>query len=238
MPIIGRVPTDNGVRVVSSSGGVARDAITVTRTRECNEYWQNPGQEPVCKGTLRWHQRSPRLLDISFLQVPHLPQSLLSTVLLVCQDYPCCNGVSVPISFRARQYVIFEVVVHDVWELQSITSSTPPPVVPAFEAPHYAFRFAVPNIPHGLATSVASFQGHPAWSVFPEPVAHITNRYAGFHYVDDDLNNILRIRSQLAVDQPFPKLWLITAMLIMSFSVLWWYLYSDVHRPSNIIRLH
>lgn len=78
------------------------------------------------------------------------------------------------------------------------------PVVPAFEAPHYAFRFAGPNIPHGLVTSVASFQGHPVWSVFPEPVAHITNRYAGFHHVDDDLNNILRIRSQWAVDQLFP----------------------------------
>lgn len=32
------------------------------------------------------------------------------------------------------------------------SSSHLAPVVPAFEAPHYAFRFAVPNIPHGLAT--------------------------------------------------------------------------------------
>lgn len=113
-----------------------------------------------------------------FWQVPHLPQFLLSAMLPVCQDYPCCNGESVSTLLRARQYVIFEVVVHDVWELQSITSSTPPPVVPAFEVPHYAFHFAAPNVPH--------------------------DRYAGFHYVDDDLNNILRIRSQLAVDQLFP----------------------------------
>lgn len=67
MLIIERVPTNNGVRVVSSSGGVARDTITVVRVRECHEYWQRAGQYPVRKGTLRWDHPSPRLLDIAFI---------------------------------------------------------------------------------------------------------------------------------------------------------------------------
>lgn len=65
--IIERVPTNNGVRVISWSGGFARDTITVVRVRKCHEYWQRAGQYPVCNGTLRWDHPSPRLLDIPFI---------------------------------------------------------------------------------------------------------------------------------------------------------------------------
>ncbi|KAI6030314.1 hypothetical protein EDC04DRAFT_2605376 [Pisolithus marmoratus] len=65
--IVERVPTNNGTQVISSSGGVARDTITVVRARENHEYWQKPGQGPVWRGTLRWDHPLPRLLDIAFI---------------------------------------------------------------------------------------------------------------------------------------------------------------------------
>ncbi|KAI6038314.1 hypothetical protein EDC04DRAFT_2007766 [Pisolithus marmoratus] len=67
MLIIERVPTNNGSRVISSSGGVARDTITVVRAREHHEYWRRPGQSPVCRGILRWDHPPPHLLDIAFI---------------------------------------------------------------------------------------------------------------------------------------------------------------------------
>ncbi|KAI6038301.1 hypothetical protein EDC04DRAFT_2006718 [Pisolithus marmoratus] len=67
MLIIERVPTNNAMQVLSSSGGIAKDTITIVRAREDHEYWQSAGQGPVCKGTLRWNQPSPRLLDIAFI---------------------------------------------------------------------------------------------------------------------------------------------------------------------------
>lgn len=63
--IVERVPTNNGMRVISSNGGTARDTITVVRTREDHEYWQSAGRDPVCKGTLQWHRSWPRLVDIA-----------------------------------------------------------------------------------------------------------------------------------------------------------------------------
>ncbi|KAI6042122.1 hypothetical protein EDC04DRAFT_1051173 [Pisolithus marmoratus] len=67
MLIVERVPANNRVQVISSSGGVARDTVTVMRAREHHEYWQSASQGPVCKGNLRWHQSSPQLLDIAFI---------------------------------------------------------------------------------------------------------------------------------------------------------------------------
>ncbi|KAI5998352.1 hypothetical protein F5J12DRAFT_914663 [Pisolithus orientalis] len=64
MLIIERAPKNNGIRVVFSNGGVAKDTITVVRALEDHEYWQQAGQIPVCRGTLQWRDHSPHLLDI------------------------------------------------------------------------------------------------------------------------------------------------------------------------------
>lgn len=48
-----------------------------------------------------------------------------------------------------------------------------PPVVPAFEIQPQAFRFATPDILHGVAASIASFRRPLAWLTFPEPVPHV-----------------------------------------------------------------
>ncbi|KAI6116370.1 hypothetical protein F5141DRAFT_1212976 [Pisolithus sp. B1] len=65
--IIERVPTNSGMRVISSNGGAARDTITIVQAREHHEYWRSAGRNPVCKTMLRWHQPSPRLFDIVFI---------------------------------------------------------------------------------------------------------------------------------------------------------------------------
>ncbi|KAI6042127.1 hypothetical protein EDC04DRAFT_1051846 [Pisolithus marmoratus] len=68
--IIERAPTNNGIQTISSSGGVARDTVTVLRAMEHHEYWQIPGQHPICRGALQWNQQwnqvLPRLFDIAF----------------------------------------------------------------------------------------------------------------------------------------------------------------------------
>ncbi|KAI6108499.1 hypothetical protein EV401DRAFT_1891859 [Pisolithus croceorrhizus] len=65
--VIDRVPTNNGARVVSFNGGVARDTVTVVRAREHHEYWRSAGRDPVCKTMLRWQQPAPRLFDLAFI---------------------------------------------------------------------------------------------------------------------------------------------------------------------------
>lgn len=67
MLIVERIPSNNGVQVVSSSGGVARDTVTVVRAREHYKYRQRASQNPVCKGTLRWEHPSAHLVDIAFI---------------------------------------------------------------------------------------------------------------------------------------------------------------------------
>ncbi|KAI6103105.1 hypothetical protein EDD16DRAFT_333438 [Pisolithus croceorrhizus] len=130
MLIIERVPTNNGVMVVSSSGGVARDTITVVRAKECHEYWQRASQRPLCKGTLRWDHTPPPPLRHRFhckRRVYHILvlQSLHSTMLLVCQDHPGRHGESVSILLQPGQYVVLEGAVYDVRKVQAITSPTP-----------------------------------------------------------------------------------------------------------------
>ncbi|KAI6038307.1 hypothetical protein EDC04DRAFT_3141657, partial [Pisolithus marmoratus] len=64
--IVERNPTNNRLQTFSSSGGLAKDTITVERFREHHGYWNPAGSAPVCKGAIRWHQASPHLLDVAF----------------------------------------------------------------------------------------------------------------------------------------------------------------------------
>ncbi|KAI5998331.1 hypothetical protein F5J12DRAFT_323015 [Pisolithus orientalis] len=66
MVTIERSPSNNGMQVISSNGGVARDTITVVRARENHEYWQRVGQDPVLRGTLRWDRSPPHPFNITF----------------------------------------------------------------------------------------------------------------------------------------------------------------------------
>ncbi|KAI6110726.1 hypothetical protein EDD17DRAFT_1760066 [Pisolithus thermaeus] len=64
MFIIERVPRNNGTQEMFPNDGVAKETITVMRTRENHEYWQRSGQAPVYRGTLQWRDFLPPLSDI------------------------------------------------------------------------------------------------------------------------------------------------------------------------------
>lgn len=64
MLIIERFPGNNAMRAAVSDGGIAKDTITVMRARESHGYWQKAGQLPKCRGTLRWSDQPPHLLDV------------------------------------------------------------------------------------------------------------------------------------------------------------------------------
>ncbi|KAI6038302.1 hypothetical protein EDC04DRAFT_2006732 [Pisolithus marmoratus] len=65
------VHMDTGL--MSSSGGVARDTITIMRAREDHEYWQSASQSPVCKA-------------------PYLP--ILSTIIFILDGVIGMSGSS------------------------------------------------------------------------------------------------------------------------------------------------
>ncbi|KAI6034818.1 hypothetical protein EDC04DRAFT_2604976 [Pisolithus marmoratus] len=64
MLIIERSRRNNGIRVICSDGGVAKDTVTVVRARVNHDYWQKADQAPICRGTIQWSDHSPRLSDV------------------------------------------------------------------------------------------------------------------------------------------------------------------------------
>ncbi|KAI6042133.1 hypothetical protein EDC04DRAFT_3088736 [Pisolithus marmoratus] len=177
MLTVERVPTNNRVQVISSSGGVARDTITVMQAREHHEYWQSASQGPVCKGTLRWRQSSPQLLDIAFIA------SAASTIfkhynLYVRQCYwyaritldamagafPSCSRVGTT-SFSRRWFSMFgsykQSQVQLLIDLHTIGCGDLLPL--SVRTERHATRLVTPDIPHSLAPFTASSL---AWLIF------------------------------------------------------------------------
>lgn len=197
--IIERAPNNNGTRVISSSGGIARDTITVMREREQHEYWQ-VSQRPICKGTLRWHQPSPRLLDIAFiastasttfkhynLYIRQCYWYARITLAVMGRAFPSCaregstsfsrGWLSVFGSYRPSQVQLL-VDLHNTTcrDLHPATTYLPP-VDPTNETERHAHacRFITPDLLHGLAALVASIQRSLSQLTLPEPVVDVTN---------------------------------------------------------------
>ncbi|KAI6116373.1 hypothetical protein F5141DRAFT_1212979 [Pisolithus sp. B1] len=169
--IIERVPTNSGMRVISSNGGAARDSITVVRAREHHEYWRSAGHDPVCKGMLRWHQPSPHLFDIVFIA------SVASTVfrhynLYVRQCYfyaritlnamarafPSCSRQGTTSFSRGWFAMLGSYKLSQVQLLVDLHAIGCQGVVPSIETERHASRLVTPDILRGLAMSISSLQ--------------------------------------------------------------------------------
>ncbi|KIK12350.1 hypothetical protein PISMIDRAFT_18802 [Pisolithus microcarpus 441] len=218
--IVERVPTNSGMRVVSSNGGAARDTITVVRAREHHEYWQSAGRDPVCKGTLRWHQSSPRLFDIAFIA------SLASTTfkhynLYVRQCYfyaritldamatafPSCSRHGTTSFSKGRFAMLGSYKLSHVQLLVDLHAIGCQAVAPAIETERRASRLLTPDFLHGLAVSIASFQRSLVRLMSLEPSADTAirhgnhtsggipaaGRYVESHQVDDHHEGALEV---------------------------------------------
>lgn len=197
--IIERAPANNGTQVISSSGGIARDTVTVVREREQHEYWQ-VSQRPICKGTLRWNQPSPRLLDIAFIAstasttFKHYNLYMRQcywyariTLAVMGRAFPSCAREG-STSFSRRWFSVFGSYrpsqVQLLVDLHNITcrnfypaTTYLPPVGPANETERHAHacRFITPDLLHSLAAFAASIQRSLPQLTLPEPVVDVTN---------------------------------------------------------------
>ncbi|KAI5988657.1 hypothetical protein F5J12DRAFT_930067 [Pisolithus orientalis] len=197
--IVERIPSNNGVQVVSSSGGVARDTVTVVRAREHHEYWQRASQNPVCRGTLRWDHPSAHLVDIAFIasaaSATFKYYNLYThqcywyariNLAAMARAFPSCSREGTT-SFSRRwlpllgtykpSQVQLLVDLHTIGcrDLHS-PSDYLAPVVPAIETERHTSGLVTPDILHTLATSIASSF---ARLIFLEPEADIANRHHG-----------------------------------------------------------
>ncbi|KAI5996114.1 hypothetical protein EDD15DRAFT_490498 [Pisolithus albus] len=188
--IVERAPTNNGMRVISSSGGAARDTITVVRAREHHEYWQSAGRHPVCKGTLRWHQSSPRLFDVVFIA------SVASTTfkhynLYVRQCYfyaritldamatafPSCSRQGSTSFSKGWFAMLGSYKISQVQLLVDLHAIGCQAVAPVIETDRPASRLMTPDFLRGLAVSTASFQRSLVRLMSLEPGADIVIRH-------------------------------------------------------------
>lgn len=188
MLIIERAPSNGGIRVISSSGGAARDTITVVRAGEHHEYWRRAGQEPSCKGILRWNHSSPRLLDIAFIAgvasttFNHYNHYFRQcywysriTLAAVARAFPSCSREGAT-SFSRRLFTMFGsykpsqvqllVALHTIGrrDLHS----------PSLEFERHASRLITPDILRSLAMSTVNSL---AQLIFDEPGVDIANRH-------------------------------------------------------------
>lgn len=191
---------NNEIQVISSSGGIARDTITVVRASAQHEYWQRVSQSPICKGTLRWHQPSPCLLDIAFiastasttfkhynLYIRQCYWYARITLAVMGRAFPSCSRegttsfsrrwLSVFGSYRPSQVQLL-VDLHNIAcrDLHPPTTYLPP-VGPAIVTEQHACRFITPDLLHGLAAFVASIQRSLPELTLPEPVVDVANRH-------------------------------------------------------------
>ncbi|KAI6042130.1 hypothetical protein EDC04DRAFT_1052091 [Pisolithus marmoratus] len=161
MLIIERGPTNNAMRLMSSSGGVAKDTIIIMRAREVHEYWQSAGQSPVCKGTLRWDQRSPSLLDIAFIasaaSTTFKHYNLYTrqcywyariTLAAMARAFPFCSTEGTT-SFSRRWLSVFGSYkpsqVQLLVDLHTIVADYLAPVVPTVEGERHSHRLLTPD---------------------------------------------------------------------------------------------
>ncbi|KAI6149118.1 hypothetical protein EDD17DRAFT_1643075, partial [Pisolithus thermaeus] len=189
--IIERVPTNSGMRVISSNGGAARDTITVVRVREHHEYWRSAGHDPVCKGTLLWHQSSPHLFDIVFIA------SVASTIfkhynLYVRQCYfyaritldamarafPSCSTQGTTSFSKGRLTILGSYKLSQVQLLVDLHAIGCQRVVPSIETERHAFRLVTSDILRGLAMSISSLQRFLAPLMSLEPGPDVATRHS------------------------------------------------------------
>ncbi|KAI6042128.1 hypothetical protein EDC04DRAFT_3088733 [Pisolithus marmoratus] len=196
MLVIERAPANNGRQVISSNGGVARDTITVVRAREQHEYWRSTGQDPVCRGTLLWHQHSPRLLDIAFLASTASTTSkhynlytrqcywyARITLTAIAKAFPSCSRdgttsfsrrwLSVFGNFKPSQVqLLVDLHTDYCWDLRPLADN-PAPLAPTMEADRHPPLFVTPDVLRRLVAFVASIQRPLPQMMFPEPEAVI-----------------------------------------------------------------
>ncbi|KAI6166378.1 hypothetical protein EDD17DRAFT_1753231 [Pisolithus thermaeus] len=189
--IVERVPTNSGMQVTSSNGGVARDTITVMRAREYHKYWRRAGQEPVCKGTLRWQQPSPHLFNIVFIA------SVASTVFrhynlyvqqcyfyaritldAVARAFPSCSREGSTSFLRGRLTILGSYKLSQVQLLVDLHAIGCQGVVPSIETERYASRLVTPDILRGLAMSISSLQRFLALLISLEPGRDVAIRHS------------------------------------------------------------
>ncbi|KAI6042141.1 hypothetical protein EDC04DRAFT_1052466 [Pisolithus marmoratus] len=164
--IVERNPSNNRLRTFSSSGGLAKDTITVERFREHHEYWHPAGPAPVCKGAIRWHQPSPHLLDVAFFALAasttfkHYNLYIRQcwwfsriTLAAMAGAFPSCSREGTT-SFSRRRFSMFGsykpsqvqklVELHTRFRRELCRASLPPTRA----------RFGVPNVFHCLTAFV------------------------------------------------------------------------------------
>ncbi|KAI6147177.1 hypothetical protein BKA82DRAFT_1002082 [Pisolithus tinctorius] len=194
MLVVERVPSNRGMRVVSSNGGVAIDTITVLRVTDQHVYWQRASEAPVCKGTLLWHHPTPRLLDIAFFA------SAASTTFkyynfYTCQCYwyarvtlaamasafPSCSREGTT-SFSKKRLTVLgcykpsQVQLIVDLHINYCQDLHPSPV----ETERHPSRLVIPDILFGLAAFIFGFLRFRflALLTFPEPDPDTGNRHS------------------------------------------------------------
>ncbi|KAI5998327.1 hypothetical protein F5J12DRAFT_322815 [Pisolithus orientalis] len=190
--VVERAPANNGTQVISSSGGVAKDTITIVRTREFHEYWQRAGQEPVCKGTLRWNHPSPSLLDVAFiagvasttfkhynLYIRQCYWYARITLDAIATAFPSCSKEGTT-SFSRKWFSMFgsykQSHVQFLVELHTIGCRDLHQ--PVLETERHASYLIAPDILHDLAASIANLRRSLALFTIRQPEADIGIRYS------------------------------------------------------------
>ncbi|KAI6038305.1 hypothetical protein EDC04DRAFT_2696471 [Pisolithus marmoratus] len=149
MLIIERVPINNSTRVLSSSGGVARDTITVVRAREYHEYWQRAGQIPICKA--------------------FPPSSREGTTSFSRRWFTMFGG------YDPSQVQFLADLHADYCQHLYPPSDHPAPLPPTMETERHAPHFVTPAIIHGLAIFTAIFIASFAQLTLPDPETEYPN---------------------------------------------------------------
>ncbi|KAI5998328.1 hypothetical protein F5J12DRAFT_849688 [Pisolithus orientalis] len=192
------VPSNNGMQVISSNGGVTKDTITVVRAREHHEYWQRAGWHPVLRGTLRWDCSPPRLFDIAFfasatcttfkhynLYVRQCYWYARITLVAMMRVFPSCSRegttsfsggwLSMFRSYKPSQVqLLIDLHTNYCRDLHPPAGHLPP-MIPTMEVGQHASASITPDILHGVAMFIANFQRPLSHSALPKLAVVIVN---------------------------------------------------------------
>ncbi|KAI5998325.1 hypothetical protein F5J12DRAFT_322746 [Pisolithus orientalis] len=182
--IIQRSSSNNGIRAMSSDGGLARDTIAFVPAMGYHEYWQSPSARPMCRGTLRWHHPLPHLSSIAlFANVASTNFTYYNLYIRQCYWYariiqaamerafPSCSSEGTT-SSSSRMFPILGN--YSPSQLQHLINqhSSHFCTLPPTEVEQHAPRLTTPYILHGLAASTVT---PPGWFIWQEVV--FTNAY-------------------------------------------------------------
>ncbi|KAI6006131.1 hypothetical protein EDD15DRAFT_2515387 [Pisolithus albus] len=187
--VVERVPTNNGMRVISSSGGAARDTITVVRAREHHEYWQSAGRARVPFGGT--NLRLPSSISLSS-QVSHLLRSSTTTYTfdsatsrITLDAMATAFSSCVSILLQSWHHVVLEGIamlgsykLSQVQLLVGLHAIGCQGVALVIETERRASRSVTPNYLHGLVMSSTNSQLCLVRLMSLEPGADIAIRHA------------------------------------------------------------